>query len=72
MKKSIKDILEDTFSDKTKWDYYCINTMVNPFESIEKSKEFIKNFITRSGKAETKYPLHPPHLAYKKIAKHLC
>lgn len=55
MKKSFKEILDDTFRDTSKWNYYGDEGIIidNPFNSIEDSKQFIKKFISLSEKANT-------------------
>lgn len=56
MKKSFKDIIDETFADKGSWDYYSdkenITFDYNPMESIENSRKFLKDFITLASKAE--------------------
>ena len=53
MKKTIKKILEEILAQQEKWNYYSYENTINPFDSNENSKEFIKNFIIKSCKAET-------------------
>lgn len=56
MKKSFKEIIDETFEDKGSWDYYSDtkspNPDYNPMESVGKSGKFLIDFIELSGKAE--------------------
>ena len=55
MNKSFKQILNEVFSDNSKWNYY--NEKIakgNPFVSGDASKNFILNFIKYSGKESSR------------------
>src|SRR5690606_25986802 len=57
MKKSFKEIIDETFKDKGSWDYYSdknqTNFDYNPMLCLKNSERFLKEFIELSGKAET-------------------
>lgn len=55
MKKTIKEILEETFNDQGKWNYFSGDEFsIFPLDSEKESQEFIKSFIKLSGKAKNK------------------
>src|SRR5690554_5395709 len=55
MKKTFKQILEETFNDSQNWNYYSGNNFTEfPLISEEESKKFIKSFFNLSGKGEHK------------------
>jgi len=52
MKNSFKQLLIETFENDGTWNYYANGEIyrINPFKSTVESIEFIKKFITLSGK----------------------
>jgi len=55
LKKSFKKIIDETFDNKSNWNYYTSKARgfhYNPMDSIESSRKFLKDFIILSGKAE--------------------
>lgn len=55
MDKSFKQILKETITNKSKWNYYNRDIAINnPFDSGEASKNFIMNFIKYSGKGNSR------------------
>lgn len=51
MRKTIKDILEETFNNQRAWNYYSNQNFSNlPLKSIKESKKFIRDFFRSSGK----------------------
>lgn len=55
MKRSFKNIIDETFRNSKSWDYYAdvsIDFDYNPMDSIENAKKFLKKFISIAGKGE--------------------
>lgn len=57
MKKSFRDIIDETFENRNTWDYYAASSKefnYNPMNSIDNSRQFLKDFISIAGKGEGK------------------